>query len=181
MLDGVTLNSQIISWLLFAVPWLTLLAMKREEILRYLPVGLFAIVTTTIVHDIGIPAGFWVVRQAAFPLNEMLPYFYGLIPVLTMWIFKFTNGHFWSYMLVNAVVDIGFAYYFLARLLPGWGIYSLAEISSFGVWLINLGHALTLYLYQKVQEGALQCSFKRAFSPRSQPAVARKPGSRNKP
>jgi hypothetical protein len=49
--------------------------MKREDIKRYMPVGLFSIVLTTIIHDIGIRYGFWVVQDAAFPLYTMLPYF----------------------------------------------------------------------------------------------------------
>jgi len=94
------------------LPWFTLFFMKRGEIKRYMPVALFAIVLTTIIHDIGITLGFWVVQEAAFPFNEMMPYFYGLIPVLTIWIFKFTNGRFWVYMVTNAILDLGF--YFLS-------------------------------------------------------------------
>lgn len=132
--------------------------MKREEILRYLPVGIFGAVTTTIIHDIGIGLGFWAVLQASYPLYEMLPYFYGQIPVLIMWIFKFTNGRVGRYFLVNAIIDIGFAYYFLNIFLSQRGIYELVGITPFGVWLINMGHATLLYVYQKLQEGELTSS-----------------------
>lgn len=158
------MNNHIISWSLFILPWLTLLLMNREDVKRYMPVGLFSIVATTVIHDAGVILGFWVVWHAAFPLNEMLPYFYGLIPVLTMWIFKFTNGNFWAYLFVNAIIDIGFSFYFLDAFLPGRGIYALAGITSFQVWLINLGHATVLYVYQKWQENALLPSAKNLFA-----------------
>jgi hypothetical protein len=166
------MSAQVISWSLFILPWLTLLFMKREDVKRYMPVGLFSIVATTFIHDTGITLGYWVVWHAAFPLNEMLPYFYGLIPVLTMWIFKYTNGKFWVYLFANALIDIGFSFYYLNAFLPGRGIYALAGITSFQVWLINLGHATVLYGYQKWQENTLLPAVKNLFAFR-RPAAAK--------
>lgn len=141
------------------MPWLTLIFMKRMEILRYLPAGIFGALTTTIIHDMGIGWGFWAVLQASYPLYEMLPYFYGLIPVLVMWIFKFTNGRIALFFLVNAVIDIGFAFYFLDVFLPRQGLYELLGVTPLGVWLINMAHATMLYAYQKLLEGELGARF----------------------
>jgi len=77
-------------------------------------------------------------------------------------------------MLTNAILDIGFAFYFLGTLLPSWGIYALVGITSFQVWLINLGHATMLYLYQKWQESEFALGIKRKSSPIRQ-AAATKP------
>lgn len=89
-----------------------------------------------------------------------------------MWVFKFTNGHFGIYLLTNAILDIGFAYYFLDILLPNRGIYDLVGITSFQVWLINLGHALMLYLYEKWQESEFTLDIKGHSLPQ---AAATKP------
>ncbi len=159
------MNNQVFSWLLFSLPWLTLLFMKKEEVRRYMPVGLFAVVTTVIIHDIGIGIGAWVVQTPSYPLFEMLPYFFGMAPVLTIWIFRFANGRFLYYMLANAAVDLGFSFYFLNMLLPAFGLYDLAGVDSFEVWLINLLHATTLYVYQKWQEGELLSILKMPLSP----------------
>lgn len=154
--------------------------MKREEILRYLPVGIFGALTTTVIHDIGIRFGFWAVLKASYPLYEMLPYFYGQIPVLIMWIFKFTNGRVGLFYLVNAIIDIGFTYYFLNIFLPKQGLYELVGITPLGVWFINMMHATLLYIYQKLQEGELGAKLAAALktpvpsSALSKPLFARK-------
>lgn len=86
------MSNQVVSWSLFIVPWLSLLLMKREEIRRYLPAGIFAALLTTAIHDVGLTYGFWVVLDRARPLYGMLPYFFGLIPVLSMWILKYKTA-----------------------------------------------------------------------------------------
>jgi len=164
------MNNQLISWSMFLLPWFTLAFMDRESIKRYFPVGLFASVTTVIVHDIGITYGLWEVREATIPFTEVMPYFFGSVPVLTMWIFKFTNGHLGLYMLVNIILDVGFAFFILGWLFPRLGLYSLVGITPYQVLLVNAGHALTLYVYQKWQEGETI----NLFLPKLQ-TVARKP------
>jgi len=153
--------------------------MKREEVRRYVPVALLATVLTTIIHDIGIRFEFWVVEEAAYPMAEMLPYFYGLIPVLTMWIFKLTNGYFFIYVITNIILDIAFAYSLLGSIFPGRGIYALVGITPFQVLFINIGHFTLLYVYQKWQEGELVSSMRNLLSWTSQSAAA-KPWSRTK-
>jgi hypothetical protein len=167
------MTNQLFSWSAFILPWLTLLFMKREDIKRYMPVALLAGLLTTFIHDAGISLGFWVVRYNAFPLYEMLPYFYGLIPVLTLWIFKFTNGRLWVYIITNLILDIGFAYIFLGILLPARGIYALVGITRPQVLLINVLHITLLYVYQKWQEGELLPVKDKSFSPNLHSAVAK--------
>jgi len=167
------MSNQVVSWSMFIVPWLTLFFMNKEDIKRYMPVGLMAIVTTTIIHDIGITLGFWVVLESAFPLYEMLPYFYGNIPVLAMWVIKFTYGRFWLYVLTNTVLDIGFAFFILGKFFPTRGIYELVGISSLGVLSINYIHMVVLYSYQMWQEGIFVRSEKSNMSANVQPAAAK--------
>lgn len=171
--------SQLFSWSSFIIPWLTLFLMKREEIRRYMPVGLLASLLTTIIHDAGITFGFWEVLAPAPPMYEMLPYFYGLIPVLTMWIFKFTNGRVWRYIIVNIILDVGFAFTFLGYILPSLGIYRLVGVTRFQVVLINLVHFSLLYVYQKWHEGEFNLHYKTSFSAIPQ-AAAGKPFLNNK-
>jgi len=174
------MSNQIFSWSTFVLPWLTLFLMKKEDIKRYMPVALFAALLTTIIHDVGIDLGFWTVRGRAFPLYEMLPYFYGLIPVLTLWIFKFTNGRFRLYFITNLVLDIGFAFYFLGSLLPARGIYALVGITRTQVVFINVVHITLLYIYQKWQEGELLPVKEKSFSPYPNSAAV-KPFREKKP
>ena len=107
------MSNQVFLWSMFVLPWLTLFFMKRDEIRRYMPVGLFATLTTISVHDVGIKNGFWVVKGPVYPFNEMLPLFYGMIPILLIWFIKYTYGRFWFYFIGNAVLDLVFVYYFI--------------------------------------------------------------------
>lgn len=167
------MNNNLILWSMFFIPWLTLFFMKKEDIKRYMPVGLLAIVTTTIIHDVGLTLGFWVVLENAFPFHQMLPYFYGNLPVLSMWIFKFTYGRFWLYVITNVVFDIVFAFGLLAYFFPARGIYELVRISSFGVLGINIVHMLILYGYQLWQDDVFARSERTSFSSKLHPAAAK--------
>ncbi len=168
------MNNQVYSWALFLVPWLTLVFMKREEIKRYMPVTILAALVATIIHDVGINYGFWEVLTPSPPLYQMLPYYYGLLPLMAMWIFKFTNGRIWRYIVANLAFDVFFAYYFLGVWLPAQGLFRLTGITSFQVLLINVVHFSVLYVYQKWQEGELlpvrETSFNKDLNP-----VAAKP------
>ncbi|WP_425059162.1 hypothetical protein SCACP_38290 [Sporomusa carbonis] len=148
------MSNIIIMWSMFLIPWLTLIFMKKEDIKRYMPVGLLAIVTTTIIYDVGTTLGFWTLRESFFPFNYMEPYFYGTIPVLTMWVFKFTEGRFWTYMLTNIILDIGFNFFLLNYFFPSRGIMDFNIPPLFSL-PITLTHAAVLYGYQIWQNDML--------------------------
>lgn len=136
-------------WSAFVISWLTLFFMKKEDIKRWLSVGMFAIVTTTIIHDVGTTLGFWSTRESIYPFYEMLPYYYGIMPVLSMWVFQFTYGNFWFYMITNTFLDIVFNFYILSYFFPSRGIMDF-NISPFLSLPITLTHAIILYGYQKI-------------------------------
>lgn len=173
------MSNQVIHWYMLILPWITTFFMTRTDFKRYMPVALLAIVTATIVHDIGINVGFWVVQEKAFLFNEMLPYFYGVIPVLTMWIFKFTYGRFWTYMMTNTIVDIVFTFYILNIFFPSRGIYDLVGITSLQVMPITLMHAVLLYGYQMWEDSEL-VSIKRSSLTANLQPVAAKPLSKER-
>ena len=141
------MSNQVILWSMLIVPWLTLLFMPREETKRYMPVALFATVTSAIIHDAGITLGFWTVGETAFPLHRLTTYIFGLMPVLTLWVFKLTYGRFWLYMVTNTILDIGFNFQFLNVFLPSRGILTL-DVPPLQALPITLVHAVMLYGYQ---------------------------------
>ncbi|VBB05099.1 Hypothetical protein LUCI_0305 [Lucifera butyrica] len=146
------MSNQIILWSMLIVPWITLFFMKKKDIRRYAPAGLFSLALSSIVIDAGVRLGFWTIRETIFPLNEMLSYLYGLFPILTMWVLKFTNGNFIIYMITNAILDIGFSFFLVTNFMPSRGIID-ANVTGFQDWLLALGRAAAIYVYQKWQEG----------------------------
>jgi len=136
---------------MFFIPWLTLFFMKKEDIKRFLPVGLLSALTSVIIHELGISLGLWKYLVTAYPL-QMAPFLIGLNPVLTMWIFKFTYKKFWWFLAVEIVSNIGFDLWFLPHFLPSRGISQFLS-SPFLALVITTVHGIILYLYQMWQEG----------------------------
>lgn len=167
------MSNQILQWSMFIVPWLTLFFMKKEDIKRYMPVALFAVVLATIIDDVGIALGIWSFGETVFPFHQMIPYFYGLVPVLTMWVFKFTYGRFWVYMAANTILDIGFNFIFIDKILSSRGILGFAGITPLQGMPLTLMHAAVIYGFQIWQEGIFAQSKRKYFSPNLQPAVAK--------
>lgn len=159
------MSNQLILWSMLILPWLTLIFMKKDEIKRYMPVALFTAATSAIIIESGATLGLWAYRETAYPI-KMISYNYGIIPVITMWIFKFTFKRFWVYLAVNAVFDIGFAYLMLPWLVSR-GIFDF--VNSRIVLFITIPHSILLYVYQKWQEGELI----RLESKNLQPAAAK--------
>ena len=158
-------------WSMFFIPWLSLFFMKKEEVKRWTPVSLFAVVLSTIIHDVGTTLGFWATRESIFPFDEMFPYYYGAMPVLTIWVFKFTYGHFGKYFITNAVLAIGFNFFLLNYFLPSRGLFELS-ISPILSLPITLMHAVVIYGYQMWQGGVL-FDTKHIIDNNIQPAAAK--------
>lgn len=167
-----SMSNQILLWLMLILSWLTLFFMKKEDIKQWLSVGMFAIVTTTIIHDVGTTLGFWSTHESIYPFYEMLPDYYGTMPVLTMWVFKFTYGKFGTYMLLNTVLDIVFNFYILGYFYPSRGILAF-NISPLVSLPITLMHAVVLYMYQVIIYSLPSHAQKQDFEGSIQPAAAK--------
>ena len=166
------MSNQVIQWSMLIVPWLTLFLMKKEDIKRYMPVALFATVLSTIIHDVGTTLGFWSTRESTFPFYQMFPYFFGTMPVLTIWVFKFTYGHFGMYFVTNTILDIGFNSFLLSYFLPSNGLFDF-NLSLFTALPITLIHAVVIYGYQMWQDGIL-IDTKKILDRNIQSAVAKR-------
>lgn len=146
------MNNQIILWCIFILPWFTLFFMKKEDIKRYMPVGLFAIFTSAIILEIGHTLRWWVYNETAYPLRN-ISYLYGAIPVATMWLFKFTYGKFWLYVgadfLLNLIYTLLFEYYFLGRR----GIIEFERVSPMLDVFATSALGIIIYGFHMWQEG----------------------------
>lgn len=148
------MSNQLLQWGgFFAIPWLTLLFMKKKDIKRYMPLALMAIVTSFIIYELGITFKWWIVTEMAYPLQAM-PFHLGLFPVLTMWVFKFTFRKLWLYLIVELVLNTGFDFLFLGYFLPVRGILHFETMTRLEAVGVTTAHGIILYIYQIWQEGA---------------------------
>ncbi|AFC29113.1 hypothetical protein PM3016_2225 [Paenibacillus mucilaginosus 3016] len=138
---------QIITISLLVVPWLTILFMDEHERRRFMPTTLFTAVTSGLIYEFGMMLNFWHFEEVSFPLVM-----YGLLPIIGMWVIRFTYGHFLRFMVVNAILDLGFAFV-LAPMFDSIGILGSNPYTGLYIYTINIFHAASLYGYQVWQEG----------------------------
>jgi hypothetical protein len=148
------MSVQLVQWGLCFVPWLSLFFMRKRDIKRFMPVALFNIVTSIAVTELAAALQWIVVTQTAFPL-QTLPFHFGVFPVLTIWVMRFTFRKFWLYLAVEFFINIGFAFLFYGWLLPQMGILHFEKLSRYAAVLTTTAHALILYVYQLWQDGAM--------------------------
>ncbi len=138
---------------MLVLPWVTLLFFDKKDLRRFMPVALLAVITTSIVMETGITLGWWKIKQTVYPLNQTIPYIYGLAPVVTLWVFKYTFRRFWFYLALDSAFNLGFAFLFTPWLVR----LGIKEFTTTGLTLFLLITAISLllYLYQMWQEESL--------------------------
>lgn len=141
------MSNQVIILIMFIVPWLTIFFVRKQNLNRFISAGLFTAVTSGVIYQFGIIFGFWYFKEISFPLIM-----YGTLPVAAMWVLIFTYGRFWKYTLVNAILDLGFAFV----LTPWFGqreILGTIPWTGLIVYIINFIHAALIYAYQVWLDG----------------------------
>ena len=146
------MSNQVILWGTLLIPWLSLLLMKKEEIKRYISVGLLSTILCIIAIEAGIRFNWWVIRETTYPLSILPTYVYGFFPVLPMWLFKFTNKRFGLYLAVDTVLNIIFAYVVLPWFAQTGIIYYYARLNAF---ILETIITVILYGFQSWQEGRI--------------------------
>lgn len=148
------MSNQVIVWSMLILPWLTLFFMPREDIKRWMPAALFVMVTNTIIVDVGVTWKIWETRENIYPLNEMISFVYGALPIGAMWILKYTYGRFWLYAVVQLAGSLVFI-----LLVQSWlhrrGILVWIDENAFagiGAFATTLTQLILVYIYQMWQE-----------------------------
>lgn len=145
------MSNQTLLWTSVVLAWLSTLFLKRSDLKRYMPVALFCSLAFAFIFETGISLHWWAVKEPSFPLINIPIFIYGPYLIGPIWIFKFTYGRFWLFLVTNIVLD-----YVLIFFLIDWfiqrGVWA-AYISYFQVLLITTALAILLYGYQMWQEG----------------------------
>lgn len=163
------MSNEVILWSSLILPWATIFFMPKEDIKRYMPVGLFTAVLSVLIVEIGISFKLWNTNETVFPFALLPPLIYGL-PAFTMWVFKLTYGRFWLFVATNAVMDLVFDYLIIPWL-ASRGIldYNVSILDFF----ITTSQAWLLYGYQMWQETIFAYSPGTSFISGLQPAAAK--------
>ncbi|MFJ8266791.1 hypothetical protein [Peribacillus asahii] len=133
---------------LFLISWLTVFLIPKNEFKKYTPVATFASLLVVIESMLAIPFKWWTVKgglliKAINDLSLILgPFFIG-----TIWIFRFTFGKFWLYILTNTVIDLFLAYP-INRLMQKLNLYKLVSFKPKHIFYTAMGYTLVIYGYQ---------------------------------
>lgn len=150
------MSNKLILWSSLLLPWLTLFLMKKDEIRRFLPVGMFAALTSIIFVDIGSTLNLWTLKENIYPFSKLFPYHLGAGPIATMWLFKFTYKRFWRYVSIDVIYNLIFSY-LLIPWLAFRGIRENVNATNFSLFLIVTLQGLILYVYQTILDGVSVC------------------------
>ncbi len=109
----------------------------------------------TIVYEIGYTYKLWILIDAIVPWGHVTntAFAYGIFLVGTIWVFHFTFGRFWLYVVANLLLDAFYAFVF-HRIEEKLGIADLVSVKHYHIFLIMMGLAIILYPYQLWQERA---------------------------
>jgi hypothetical protein len=157
------MNNQLILWAIFILPYFTLFFMKKEDIKRFMPVGLLVAVMSVLIEETLQTLGIVALQETAYPLRSNT-HMFGLNVVLTMWIFKFTYKIFWLYLGTEVILNLGFAFLYFGYFLKMRGIQvPLSGSPGPGLYvIITTIHSIILYRYQMWQEGIFAEPYKKS-------------------
>ncbi len=164
------MSNQVILWVMVIIPWLSLFLMKKEDIKRYMPAGLFSSFLLVILQEVGVANNWWYFRETIYPLGVFTPFTESVDIILPMWVLKYTYKRFWYYILVQIAGNIGFFFFllpwFASRGIMSWPAYAGVIAFSFSV-VINL----CVYRFQMWQQGVFD------HSPETEVSVSLRPAA----
>jgi hypothetical protein len=146
---------QIILWSLLILPWTSLLFLKMDTVRRYMPVALFMTVIHTLAYQAAYHYGWWEeTGSSLFGWDKVIPvpWVYGAYLAIVIWVFRFTFGKFWLYLIVNILLD-GLFMYIVYPIWQRMGLVSSeSTLPTIAVIAMMVGFALIIYLYQMWQD-----------------------------
>lgn len=156
--------NKIILWTILIAPWFTLFLVKRENIKRFMPAAMCASYLMIIYNVVAKNQKHWVINETLIPWLK--PLFvsgvFGAFPVITLWVFHYSYGKFWKYLITNIIIDFIFAvfpiHYLFQEVL---GIYELVNITLWERYILFVFFSIVIYGYYKWQEDIFHSKPKR--------------------
>lgn len=142
----------LLLWVTLLASWLSLLFMKRDSVKRYFPVAVFTSLLVTVVFEIAYALDWWEMLAwiTSWGFITNVPFVYGVFFVGTLWIFHFTYGRFWTYLLTNLLFD-AFQIFVVSPYVLENRVYALHGIGRPAVFFIMAALSLVIYGYHKWQ------------------------------
>jgi len=166
------MSNQVLLWSMVIIPWLSLFFMKKEDIRRFMPAGLFSSFLLVILQEAGVANNWWYFQETIYPFAVFTPFTESVDIILPMWVLKYTYGYFWRYILVQSVGNVGF-FFVLLPLFASRGIMSWPASAGLIAFIFSMGINLFVYRFQMWQQGVFDYSEKTEASMVLRPAASK--------
>jgi hypothetical protein len=130
------------------VSWITVFFLGKQNIKRFMPASIFAVVFEAFNVFYAKKRKWWVFynKPNSYITGEM-PFNIGPFIVASMWILKWTYGNFKKYLLLNAGINASFAF-IIIRIMDRLKVARLHKISHTQFFLYFFFKAFILYGFQ---------------------------------
>ncbi|WP_438444189.1 hypothetical protein [Gorillibacterium sp. sgz5001074] len=146
---------QTMLWALLVVPWASLFLLRMDTVRRYMPVALCMTIIHTLAYQAAYHYGWWdETSSSLFGWDKIvpIPWVYGAYLAIVIWVFHFTFGKLWLYLMVNILLDGVFMY----LVYPIWQrmglVSSESTLPTIAVVAMMVGFSILIYLYQMWQQ-----------------------------
>jgi len=148
----VTKHPKIWLWAIMLVPWLSVPFIGKKSIKRFFAASLFITLSIRLESYIAEKRKWWWFYERLFPkARGETPLLWGQYLVGSIWILKYTYGHFFKYLIVNFFTDLFFIFPF-SDFLKKLGVFSYVRLSRPQVMIIFFVKSLLLYGFQFIKE-----------------------------
>lgn len=148
--------TKFLLWTGLIVPWFTLFFMKRQDVKRFMPATLLAMLIMAMISEAAYVLNWWTIHQYVFPWGKitLVSILFGPFLIGTLWIFRLTYHRWWLFFLVNLIIDAGFTFGLNPWFLEGW-LFTFNRINYWEAFLLMFGTSIPIFLYQRWQEEVL--------------------------
>ncbi|RAU92818.1 hypothetical protein [Paenibacillus sp. YN15] len=145
--------TKLLLWAGLIVPWFSLFFMKRQDVKRFMPATLLAMLIMAMISEAAYTFNWWVIQEYIVPWGyiTLTSLLFGPFLVGSLWIFRLSYHKWWLFFLTNLIIDSIFAFGLSPWFLDGW-LYTMRRINNAGAFLLMFGTAIVIYLYQRWQD-----------------------------
>jgi len=145
-------NTKVLLLIMMIIPWFSIYLMDKKEFKRFIPGSIFISLVVRMESYLAEKRRWWWFYDKLFPkFRGETPLIWGPFLVGSLWILKFTYGKFYTYMLLNLLIDAFFSYP-LVNWFQKLGVASLVRLSRMKLLSIFTFKALLLYAFQFIKE-----------------------------
>lgn len=142
--------------LIITIPWISLLFIGKRSLKRYLLSSVLIAIFEIINHMYGRKKKWWkFYDKRKFFIRDELPFDIGLFIPFSIWMLKLSFGNFKKYLLLNAISNGIFAFFFI-DILKKLKIVGLNKLTHFQFFLYYHYKTYILYacqyLYEKIKK-----------------------------